>query len=141
MSKSRYLKASELGIPHKELRAFIWTKARFLDGTISANPPEGVHFKFDISEPAVNVCKPDHWCGTAACIGGWVGLKMFAQDPFDATHKEIEKAKDYVSNHLIGYGDNSSPKEMLFYENLEHKESPIDAANAIEEYLTTGEGT
>lgn len=147
MSKSRYLKASELKIPHKELRAMIWVLKQLWDGTIGAKTPTG---RFNILHTVLtdqcDYSRDDgatlvHWCGTVACIGGWIGLKMYAKDPFKPTYDESNKAKDYMSAQLAASRSGShTPKAILFYNNLETKNTPVKAAKALEEYLQTGVG-
>lgn len=141
MSKSRYLKASELKLSHKELRAFIWVKKLLLNNTLEEKSSREKPFRFDIGETVSEECNVGHWCGTAACIGGWVGLKLYAKDPLRPTEEEIVTARDYVmGKHASFFRSRSIALYRLFYENLGSKARPVDAAAAINHYLTTGIG-
>lgn len=139
MSKSNYLKASELGISHKELRAFIWVKKLLLSEALAGvgQVQDTTKGMFMIDETVKNVCNTGHWCGTAACIGGWVGLKLYAADPFHPTDQEKSKAMDFVHDSIDKDGE---PLHILFWENLSSKEAPYNAAMALDQYLTTGIG-
>lgn len=135
MSKSKYLKASELKIRDKEKRAAIWVMKMFRNGTIKSRMTKEEPYEFFMQTTAGSICGfgDRAWCGTAACIGGWMGLKMYAKDPFHPNRAELEAASLYVS----GSGE-ATPLFPLFYNDMSTKRWPSQAADAIEKFLTTG---
>lgn len=147
--------AEELYITQEEYDALLWVREKLASGKIEHSShvrahDGGVHNMFNMS-----VASAPYSCGTVACIGGWMSLKM--QDVADAAIEDNLKLRWITTAHANNYvgsyaGDNEHreangrdgrsqlgrlfyPKETLAWDPI----TPAQAVRAIDNYLETGQ--
>ena len=132
MSNRKLLTAEQLGITQAEYEALLSVRDDLANGRlchISLKKLEALmeSADYDWYESDATMFNMHEWsCGTAACIGGWMELKLGNRGYFASDHRQSEKSLNDLFYKFPGF--NSQDKDP----------TPEEAVRAIDRYLTNG---
>lgn len=145
-STSKYLTAKQLGITSEERDALLWVYKNLKEEKlVHVTDYEGAPRNQCTFNMATPLSRAEEDCGTAACIGGWMSIRMAMKN---GTITDPEKIPDTVGDSIDKYvyareNENMTMADLFYppgyigYESIEIQE----AAKAIENFLTTGKAS
>lgn len=134
--------ADELGLTTKQYRALVWTRNQLATEAISHK--ERARNGFNMA--AVCMARYDasgHSCGTIACIGGWMALRLCGIRPTNGVYltngreHEISAMMDLLGARVRVLHNLFYPHDINYYGNYVNVTN-AQAVTAIDNYLLTG---